>query len=236
MILTFILLIAFAFVVAKIWTHFFAKSEYIKALLNLQGILALFLVIWALGGYGLERLRPTFDISVEKAEWYQDVPRKFADNGEGDIIINKNSIDERGIDSYIYLQLQIENTKDYVSSITDIEIDTLYLEHYEDLRIRYEPLTYQSVDSIHHYETSIIPEGKEQFFWDRKWWDSVDLSVFQPKQKRPIYAIFQFKTDSILIGEFEGEFDLIDMGMKKIREKFKAVQGRDGRAKEFVKR
>ena len=213
------------------------KCPYVRALLSVQGIVVLGLLIYTLIAGICQKWKPTFDVSVEKALWFQYVTDKLADNGER--VINQEWIDERGIYSYIFLELLVENGKEYVSTIAEIGIDKLCLEDYERLHlwIKREPtFNFQWADSLGYAKSFELLDDKKRFLWDLDWWDGIDLSVFQPKEKRPIYIILEFKTHSILEGEVRGEFHLIDMGMNRIGKQFEAVQGRDGRAKEFVKR
>lgn len=227
MILILIALIAIIVAVAIIWKRPLAQSSFIKALLNLGGLLVLFLIILTFGVYLRDKWQATFDVFVEKALWFQFIPSKLGDNDQ--VVIDKQTLDRDGIYSCIYLELRIENRKEYVASIIDMQIDTLYSAGYHSLRPRYESyISYQLVDSLGYPRFFHIPKHKERFFWDLSWWDSIDLSLFQPKEERPIYAIFEFQTDSFLDslgGKFRGEFYLVDMGVKKIKQEFEAVPG-----------
>jgi len=212
------------------------KCPYVRALLSVQGVLVLGLFIYTLIAGICQKWKPTFDVSVQTYLWFQYVTDKLADNGER--IIHQEWIDEHGMYSYIFLELLVENRKEYVATIADIVIDKIDLQDYEWLHVwttRDPSFNFQWADSLGYEKRFELSVERKRFFWDLDWWDGIDLSVFQPKEKRPIYIILGFKTHSILEDKVRGELHLIDMRMNRIGKQFEAVQGRDGRAKEFVK-
>ncbi len=203
----------------------------------MQGIVVLGLLIYTLIAGICQKSKPTFDVCVERSLWFQYATDKLAENGQR--VIYQEWIDEHGIYSYVLLELLIENRKEYVSTIADIVIDTIDLQDYERLHIRTKRdprFNFQWADSLGYEKRFRLSDEKARFFWDLDWEGDIDLSVFQPKEKRPIYVILQFKTHSVLEGELTVQFHLIDMGMNKIEKEFDALQGRNGKAREFVER